>query len=566
MVATCSLIMKSFCFGAFLALQPGRADIPVHCHAQEVAGTWDIRLAPATAERTSCKHARPDAPAGQPGPKEMADSMMLQHRLQLNADEPRKVSTGGQATSQDGGAKGSWMMIADEGFEINFASDVLGVGVAASPKATSSNASLSLFAFSRYDLQVPAGQTMAMGKDMESKSVSKCGETILGWYSLGRERWGCWRGTRLGEKPKPVVLEKVAAKHKKRVPLSFAEASERVHRINAKTATTGWHAKVYDRWIGKTPEELAAHRGVRWQRHRPRDLSFLSLKRSSNATTAAAEVDKALEEFRQKHYWEGSADSLKGLPKSVDWREARGGQNYLEPVADQGACGSCWAVSGMRMLTARHKIAQNKPDMIPWSISFPLYCSEYNQGCEGGYGYLLSRWSEQVGLLPANCATYKDSGKKCAVNATCVAEYQKSGQPRWRATASRYLGGRQDLVTQTLLLRELYERGPVIVSLSGAQIGDDFMFYSGGIYTGEEFKPADASGGHAVTLVGYGEEEGQDYWIVQNSWGADWGEDGYVRMSRKTIRFKSGEVADVVVDEQKGHQVDMVVAGAEKIA
>lgn len=215
------------------------------------------------------------------------------------------------------------------------------------------------------------------------------------------------------------------------------------------------------------------------------------------------------------------------------------------------------------MLTARHKIAQNKPDVLPWSISFPLYCSEYNQGCEGGYGYLLSRWSEQVGLLPATCATYSDHGSKCSVNATCVADLKKSGEPRWRASASRYLGGRQDLVTEALLLREVHERGPVIVSLSGAQIGDDFMFYAGGVYTGEETPPKDASGGHAVTLVGYGEEDNTPYWIVQNSWGADWGEDGYVRMARKNIRFKSGEVADVIVDEQNGQQVDRVVAAAK---
>jgi cathepsin C len=490
--------------------------------------------------------------------------MKLQHRLHLAAAAPEQVSTGGPAETQDG-AKGSWMMIADEGFEINFESDTLGVAAAAVPKLAATDKAVSLFAFSRYDLQAPPGGNVSMlsMKDMESKSVSKCGETILGWYSIGRERWGCWRGARRGDKPAPVVLESLAAKHKHAKRLSFAEASERVHRINGRQAT--WHARIYDRWLGKTPAELAAHRGVRWHKHHSEHVSFLSLRRSSNTTAAMKEAEQQRDDWRQKNYYTDAAGVEKGLPKSVDWRDAKGGQNFLEPVADQGACGSCWAVSGMRMLTARHKIAQNKSSVLPWSISFPLYCSEYNQGCEGGYGYLLGRWSEHVGLLPATCAVYKDSGTKCAVNASCVNELKKSGEPRWRATTSRYLGGRQDLVTEALLMRELYERGPVIVSLSGAQIGDDFMFYAGGVYTGEEFKPEDASGGHAVTLVGYGEEDAKPYWVVQNSWGADWGEDGYVRMARSAIRFKSGEVADVIIDDQNGAQVDRVVAAADKI-
>jgi cathepsin C len=561
--------MKLFGLSFALALAPCQADIPVHCHAQDVMGQWDIEIAPATTERTSCKHMRPDAPGKQPGPTEMLESMKGKKRLNLEVATPARVGTGGKVT-QEGGASGEWRMIADEGFEINFAADALGVSALAAPKFEG-KAPLKMFAFSRYDIQTPKGANVSMVATMdmaslEAKSVSKCGETILGWYSLGRERWGCWKGTRQVDKsapppPAPAVLQSVAAAHKakgKVKHLSFAQASLHVERINARNGK--WNARVYNRWLGKTPAELALHRGVRYQRQKPQHLSFLSMTRMSNRTKFDVELDT----YRASLYWVGAADALKKFPKALDWREERGG-NYLEPVADQGACGSCWAVSGMRMLTARHKIAQKKPDALPWSISFPLYCSEFNQGCEGGYGILASSWSADVGLLPANCATYSDSGKKCAVNATCVAELKKSGEPRWRATASRYLGGRQDLVTEALLIQELNERGPVMVSLKGPQLGDDFMFYSDGVYTGESKPNPDATGGHAVLLIGYGEEDKTPYWIVQNSWGADWGEDGYVRMSRSITRFGSGEVGDVIIDEQNGSQVDRVVEGAAKI-
>merc|ERR1719421_213138 len=72
------------------------------------------------------------------------------------------------------------------------------------------------------------------------------------------------------------------------------------------------------------------------------------------------------------------------------------GQNFLEPVMDQVDCGSCYVVSTMRMLSARNKIRLQEPDALPFSISFPLYCSEYNQGCDGGYAFLTSKWSEGV--------------------------------------------------------------------------------------------------------------------------------------------------------------------------
>merc|ERR1719163_1762181 len=91
------------------------------------------------------------------------------------------------------------------------------------------------------------------------------------------------------------------------------------------------------------------------------------------------------------------------LPKAWDWGDVNG-VNFLEPVMDQGDCGSCYAASSGRMLTARHKINLNNTQAVPWSINFPLMCSEYNQGCKGGYGILTAKWSRDVGLLPATCS------------------------------------------------------------------------------------------------------------------------------------------------------------------
>merc|ERR1719238_2695617 len=102
------------------------------------------------------------------------------------------------------------------------------------------------------------------------------------------------------------------------------------------------------------------------------------------------------------------------IPKEFHWGDVDG-RNYLEPVLDQGECGSCYTVSTMRMLSARHKIRLDDPHHVPFSISFPLYCAEYNQGCNGGYAFLASKWSRDVGLLPQDCAVYKTDGS-CRVD------------------------------------------------------------------------------------------------------------------------------------------------------
>lgn len=468
---------------------------------------------------------------------------------------PGFKSTGGVIRVGDNVSEGVWKMIADEGFELDFASPKeLQLDIASSEP-------LALFAFSKYDLP--------LGGD-EKKAVSHCEDTLLGWYSVGREHWGCWRAARRITSPvhqaviKRTVMTKPLDLGK---PLSFHQAAERVHRINSRAGK--WTAKVYNRWLGKTPAELAKHRGLRWEKHqvtKARRHSFLEMDMyisDTNSSQVNATQEALLEAEDEKFYLSGLEEARKKLPASVDWREASNGKDYLEPVMDQGACGSCWAASGMRMITARHKIKQDNPDALPFSITFPLYCSEFNQGCEGGYGYLIGKWSSEVGLVPATCARYTPNGKTCAVNNTCIEELK--GQPRWRTTKTRYLGGRQRMATEAMLMEELHERGPIVVGLSGGDIGDDFMFYSGGVYTGESIPPKDKSGGHAVALVGYGTEDGEDYWMVQNSWGADWGEDGYVRMSRKVIKFRTGEVADVVRDEQDGRQVDAVAKMAQSL-
>merc|ERR1719478_584703 len=260
---------------------------------------------------------------------------------------------------------------------------------------------------------------------------------------------------------------------------------------------------------------------------------------------------------RKRSFLQATAHTTK-LPETFDWSNASD-VDWLEPVMDQGSCGSCYAASSMRMLSVRHKIKQNDQKALPWSISMPLHCGEYNQGCKGGYGSLVSKWGEDVGLLPATCMRYNTAG-------TCKLEcdLDKLEGKRFRAANHRFIGGFYGNSSSQAMMDEIYHNGPIVVSFEPAE---DFMFYSDGIYkstakpaltkesrTTQPWEQVD----HAVLAVGWGVEDGKKYWLVQNSWGEDWGEDGFFRITRD--EDDSGiesipEAADVVVDENNGQRV-----------
>jgi cathepsin C len=517
------------------------ADLPVHCLRSQVVGTWTFVVGQPSATRSVCGHARPDVEEKQPARKLVDD--MSHEELTVQLLDPNTAKAGAQS--------GTWTMVYDEGFEVRLGKKVF-------------------FAFSNFTYA--SGFSLTGGHI--TRNTSHCGDTMVGWYgNSDRTEFGCYYGFKKGASPlatagpaqKKTVLATATTYDKL---LDHKTQVARVAKLNNKLSMlqASWTARVMPQFNGRSLRNLNNYAGLK--RKTPvRDLQRDMLEQRRPLATRS---------FLQRQDRVKKARSGE-VPATFDWSDVNG-MDYTEPVMDQGDCGSCYDASTMRMLSARHKITQNDTEALPWSINFPLFCAEFNQGCKGGFGFLTNKWSEEIGLLPATCMRYNTAGS-CKLE--CDLDKDLKGQKRYRAANHRYVSsfyGNFSTNNAAAIKEELYRNGPVVLSFEPSE---DFMFYSGGIFNStreedkkglvfhvdydQEWTRVD----HAVVAVGYGEENGQKYWKIMNSWGTDWGEDGYFRMAmgHDESGVESGaEAADVVEDEQVGRQVAALFAEHAKAA
>lgn len=216
--------------------------------------------------------------------------------------------------------------------------------------------------------------------------------------------------------------------------------------------------------------------------------------------------------------WQLALQPRKTLPASVDWRTA----GAVTPVKDQGQCGSCWAFSTIGA-TESAWFLSNKT-LVSLSEQQLVDCSsaEGNQGCNGGlmdYGFQY--------IIDNKGVTTEAAYPYTAQDGTCVAK----GKP----VAAR-LSGFKDVPTnsETALMTAVSQQ-PVSVAVEADQAV--FQMYGGGVMT----KACGTNLDHGVLLVGYGSTGGVDYWLVKNSWGASWGDKGYIMLGRGAKYGNSGQ-------------------------
>ncbi|XP_075985293.1 secreted Wg-interacting molecule [Anticarsia gemmatalis] len=204
--------------------------------------------------------------------------------------------------------------------------------------------------------------------------------------------------------------------------------------------------------------------------------------------------------------------------------------NYISPVVDQGWCGSDWAVSLSTIVSDRFAIQSNGAEKVILSPQTLLSCNvKGQQGCKGGHIDNAWIYAKNRGLVDESCFPYKAQLTRCPfkprgnlIDTGC--------KPVVPQRTDRYKVGPPGRLTKEKdIMYDIMQSGPVQAVMTVYQ---DFFHYRDGIYRRSRYGNHEFKGYHSVRVVGWGEENGDKYWIVSNSWGPEWGENGYFRIAR----------------------------------
>ncbi len=195
-------------------------------------------------------------------------------------------------------------------------------------------------------------------------------------------------------------------------------------------------------------------------------------------------------------------------PKSIDWRK----EGKVSPIRYQNSCGACWSFAAVAALETAYAIKTG--DLKQFSEQQLLDCTRPfgNTGCSGGWMHNAYKYLEEEPLMLREDYPYENEEKDCRAEASKgvfkLESYVDIPKNNMRALESA-----------------VANHGTISIAIDAGS----FFNYRSGI-----LDDPDCGFGinHGVSLVGYGSENGKDYWIVRNQWDTIWGEDGYVRVAK----------------------------------
>mmetsp|Transcript_86721 Transcript_86721/g.250461 ORF Transcript_86721/g.250461 Transcript_86721/m.250461 type:complete len:387 (-) Transcript_86721:77-1237(-) len=209
------------------------------------------------------------------------------------------------------------------------------------------------------------------------------------------------------------------------------------------------------------------------------------------------------------------------VPDSFDARE-KWAPCFSSPIFNMGNCSASWAIATASALSNRFCIADpEKHKDLTLSPQQLLSCDNANRGCNGGDIDSAYNYIQREGLVSETCFPYQADGM-VSCQSKCTSE------TGLKSASHCQLNG------EAAIKREIFLNGPVVAPIF---LMDDFLVYAGGLY--QETPTATQLTGsgrnrlvQAVKILGWGTMNRKKYWIIENAWGDDWGEQGYARVLR----------------------------------
>ncbi len=200
------------------------------------------------------------------------------------------------------------------------------------------------------------------------------------------------------------------------------------------------------------------------------------------------------------------------VPESYDIRSIYPRCSSPKTVVDQGSCGGCWAISTASSLSDRLCMADPQSSLV-LSPQDLLDCVEgESKGCNGGFTEDGFDYVSDEGIRDIDCVPFTASDGFCSTDDSCKKYY---------SSIYSYISSDEEKIKA-----EILENGSVSAVF---EVFADFFVYESGVYNHVD---GDYAGLHAVTLTGWGTLDGVDHWIVRNSWGTDFGYNGYFYIAR----------------------------------
>jgi len=198
------------------------------------------------------------------------------------------------------------------------------------------------------------------------------------------------------------------------------------------------------------------------------------------------------------------------LDSSYDWRD----HGAVNPIKDQGQCGSCWAFSTVANIEGVGAVETGK--LLDLSEQQLVDCDTADSGCNGGlpsnaFQYMID---QGMGLEGESAYPYSAKDGSCSASKS----QEKAFITAWHQIST----------DETQIAASLQQYGPLSIGINA----NTLQFYSGGVANPSKILCNPAALDHGVAIVGFGTASGQDYWTIRNSWGSSWGESGYFRMVR----------------------------------